>query len=123
MDPNTVLHWLVEAGDQLQAFSAYFLRDLKIRQVQLDELYAVLSALKDGEVTEAEAIECLSRSPHWVWGALEPESKLLLTIDVGERTLAMAQSVLHEAHLRSHGRSSSGCMTTCLRVSSAMRVA
>src|SRR5262245_64375828 len=30
---------------------------------------------------------------------MEPESKLLLTIDVGERTLAMAQSVLHQVAL------------------------
>jgi IS1 family transposase len=99
VDPNTVLQWLVEAADQLQAFSAYFLRDLKIRQVQLDELYAVLSALKAGTIGEEEAIERLSRSPHWVWVAMEPESKLLLTLDVGERTLAMAQRVFHQVAL------------------------
>jgi hypothetical protein len=67
--------------------------------VQLDELYAVLSALKAGTVSAEEAIECLSRSPHWVWVAMEPESKLLLTIDVGERTLALAQRVLHQVAL------------------------
>jgi IS1 family transposase len=99
VDPNTVLQWLVEAADQLQAFSHYFLHDLQLRQVQLDELYAVLSALKAGTIGEDEAIECLSRSPHWVWVAIEPESKLLLTIDVGERTLAMAQRVLHQVAL------------------------
>ena len=38
----------------------------------------------------------LSRSPHWVWGALDPVTKLLLTIDVGDRTLAMAQRVVHQ---------------------------
>ena len=72
-------------------FAQDFLHDLHLPQVQLDELYAVLSAFKDGEVSEAEAIERLSRSPHWVWAAMEPESKLLLTIEVGARTLAMAQ--------------------------------
>jgi hypothetical protein len=96
VDPNTVLQWLVETADQLRVFSHYFLHDLQLRQVQLDELYAVLSALKAGTIGEDEAIECLSRSPHWVWVAMEPESKLLLTIDVGERTLAMAQRVLHQ---------------------------
>jgi IS1 family transposase len=99
VDPNTVLQWLVEAADQLRALSHYFLHDLQLRQVQLDELYAVLSALKEGKVGAEEAIECLSRSPHWVWVAMEPESKLLLTIDVGERTLAMAQRVLHQVAL------------------------
>jgi hypothetical protein len=95
IDPNTVLSWLVEAADQLRAFSQYFLHDLHLRQVQLDELYAVLSALKAGEVSEDEAIERLSRSPQWVWVAMDPESKLLLTIDVGERTLVMAQRFVH----------------------------
>jgi IS1 family transposase len=99
VDPHTVLQWLVEAADQLRAFSHYFLHDLQLRQVQLDELDAVLSALKAGTVGEDEAIECLARSPHWVWVALEPESKLLLTLDVGERTLAMAQRVLHQVAL------------------------
>jgi IS1 family transposase len=96
VDPNTVLQWLVEAADQLRAFSVYFLHDLHLRQVQLDELYAVLSALKEGEVSEDEAIARLSRSPHWVWVAMDPESKLVLAIDVGGRTLAMAQRVVHQ---------------------------
>jgi IS1 family transposase len=95
VDPHTVLQWLVEAAEQLHAFSASFLHDLHIRQVQLDELYAVLSAVKDGEVSADEAIDRLSRSPHWVWTAMDPESKVLLAIDVGERTLAMAQRVVH----------------------------
>ena len=96
VDPNTVLQWLVEAAEQLRAFSQYFLHNLHLTQVQLDELYAVLRAVRDGEVSEDEAITRLSRSPHWVWTAMDPESKLLLTIDVGERTLAMAQRVVHQ---------------------------
>jgi len=95
IDPNTVLSWLMEAADQLRAFSQYFLHDLHLRQVQLDELYAVLSAVKAGVISEDDAIERLSRSPHWVWTAMDPESKLLLAIDVGDRTLAMAQRVVH----------------------------
>src|SRR5207302_1154210 len=96
IDPNTVLGWLVEAAEQLRDFSAYFLHDLCLTQVQLDELYAVLSATKDGTVSAAEAIERLSRSPRWVWTAMDPESKLLLAIDVGDRTLAMAQRLVHQ---------------------------
>src|SRR5215471_18376299 len=47
-------------------------------------------------MSEAEAIERLSRSPHWVWTAIDPETKLLLSVQVGDRTLAMAQAVLHQ---------------------------
>jgi len=95
VDPNTVLQWLVEAAEQLRAFSHHFLHDVRVQQVQLDELFALLSAVKDGTVSEAEAIERLERSPQWVWVAMDPESKLLLVIDVGARTLAMAQRVVH----------------------------
>jgi hypothetical protein len=63
--------------------------------VQLDELFALLSAVKDRDVSEAKAIERLERSPQWVWVALDPESKLLLAIDVGSRTCAMAQRFVH----------------------------
>jgi IS1 family transposase len=96
VDPNTVLQWLVEAAEQLRAFSPYFLCDLHVRQIQLDELYAVLSAVKSGELSEDEAIRRLSRSPQWVWTAMDPETKLLLVVDVGTRTLAMAQRMLHQ---------------------------
>lgn len=96
VDPNTVLQWLVEAAEQLQAFSQYFLHDVRVTQVQLDELFALLRAVKDGAVSEAEALTRLSRSPHWVWVAIDPVTKLLLTIDIGDRTLAMAQRVVHQ---------------------------
>ena len=96
VDPNTVLAWLVDVAEHATAFSQYFLHDVRVNQVQLDELFAILSAVKAGEVTEREAITRLSRSPHWVWTAMDPVTKLLLAIDVGERTLAMAQGVVHQ---------------------------
>src|SRR5713101_3519672 len=96
VDPNTVLQWLIEAANHAAAFSQYFLHDLRVTQVQLDELFALLSAVKAGEVSETEAIQRLSRSPHWVWAAIDPVTKLLLTVDVGNRTLALAQGLVHQ---------------------------
>jgi hypothetical protein len=96
VDPNTVLAWLVEVAEHAAAFSQYFLHDVRVTQVQLDELFALLRAVKTGEVSEAEAVERLSRSPHWVWAAIDPVTKLLLTVEVGNRTLAMAQRVVHQ---------------------------
>src|SRR5882672_2034894 len=96
VDPHTVLAWLVEVADHATAFSQYFLHDVRVTQVQLDELFALLSAVKTGEVSAAEAVERLSRSPHWVWAAIDPVTKLLLPVDVGDRTLAMAQRVVHQ---------------------------
>jgi IS1 family transposase len=96
VDPNTVWQWLVEAAEQLRAFSQHFLHGIRVRQVQLDELFALLSAVKAGEVSEADAIARLERVSQWVWVAMDPESKLLLVIDVGNRTLAMAQHIVHQ---------------------------
>jgi hypothetical protein len=96
VDPHTGLQWLVEAADQAATLSRDCLHDVRLTQVHLDALFALLRAVKAGEVNEGGAIQRLSRSPHWVWGAIAPVSKLLLTIDVGERTLAMAQGVVHQ---------------------------
>ena len=83
-------------ADHATAFSQYFLHDVRVTQVQLDALFALLSAVKTGEVSAAEAVARLSRSPHGVWAALDPVTTLLLTVDVGDRTLAMAQRVVHQ---------------------------
>src|SRR3989449_2558229 len=96
VEANTVLHWLIEAAEQLRAFSAYFLCDVHLEQLQLDELYAVLRALKASEISDDEAMKRLERSPSWVWTVMDPTSKLLVVVDVGSRTLAMAQRVVHQ---------------------------
>ena len=95
-DPTTVLGWLVETADHLEAFSHHFVHDLDVKQVQMDELFAVLSAVKDGEISEQQAIKRLSRSPHWVWVAMDPVYTRILAVDVGDRTLAMAQRLVHQ---------------------------
>ena len=78
-----------------QGFFRYFCA-VHVKQVQLDELYAVLREVKAGALTDNDAIERLERSRPWVWTAMDPESKLLLVMDVGPRTLAMAQRVVHQ---------------------------
>ena len=44
--------------------------------MQLDELYALLGAVKAGSISETEAIERFDRSPHWMWVVMDSESKL-----------------------------------------------
>src|SRR5262249_55204124 len=93
---NTVLQGLVEAAEQLRAFSVYFLCNLHLEQLQLDELYAVLRDLKAGKINDDEAIRRMERSPYWVWTVMDATSKLLLMVDVGRSTMAMAQRVEHQ---------------------------
>jgi hypothetical protein len=96
VDPNTVLQWLVEAAEQLQAFTRYVLCDVHVRQLQLDELYAVIRDLKNGEMSEDDALKRLEHARHWVWTAIDPVSKLLVAIAVGPRTLEMVQRVVQQ---------------------------
>ena len=86
----------MEAAEHLRAFSSYFLCDLHVGQLQLDAFYAVLRDLKAGAISDDEAMKRLDRSPYWVWTAMDPPSKLLVVVDVGSRTLAMAQRVVHQ---------------------------
>ena len=68
---------------------------VRARQVQWDARVALLSAVKAGEVRAAEALERLERSPQGVWVARDPERTWRLALDVDDRTLAMAQRVVH----------------------------
>jgi hypothetical protein len=93
VDPKTVLQWWVEAAEPRKAVSQHCLHDVRGTPVPLDELSALLRAVKEGEGSETEAITRLARSPHWVWVALDPVTTWLLAPAVGARTRAMAQGV------------------------------
>jgi hypothetical protein len=64
-------------------------------QVQLDDLFAPLSAVQDGETSATTASKRRARSPHWLWVAMDPVTKVVLPVDVGARTLTMAPWVVH----------------------------
>jgi hypothetical protein len=88
------LRWLVEVAEHRAAFSPYFLHDVRVTQVQLDVFFALPSAVQTDEVSQAEAMKRFDCSSQWVFVAMDPISTLLLTIDVGDRTLAMAQHLV-----------------------------
>jgi hypothetical protein len=94
--PNTALHWLGEAAEQLQAFTSYCLCDVHVTQLPLDECYAGLRALKAGESSADETCERLEGARPWVWTASAPVSPWLRAMVGGPRTLAMAQRVGHQ---------------------------
>jgi IS1 family transposase/transposase-like protein len=110
--PETVLRWLVETEPHLLAFNRYWVRELQIEQVQLDELYGVIRAYQTGALTEAEAITALdhpdpdeamvSSAPPppaqslWLWTAIDPVSKFWLAAVVGDRGAAQAGQIVHQ---------------------------
>jgi IS1 family transposase len=67
-----------------------------VTQRQLDELYAILRGVREGQSSEEQALRLLEPARPWVWTAIDPVSKLLLAIEVGPRTVAMAQRVVHQ---------------------------
>jgi hypothetical protein len=94
--PNTVLQGWVAVADHAGACSPYGLHDVRVTQGQLDALCALLSAVNAGEGSDAAALHRLSRSPPWGWAAIDPVTKGLRTIAVGDRPLARAQRVVHQ---------------------------
>jgi len=103
--PKTVLQGLVEAAELLRVFSPHVLQDVRGRQGQRDTVLALLSAVKGGEGSGAEAIARLARSPQGVWVAMDPESTRRLARDVGDRPRAMAPRVVHYV---------GGCQVKCV---------
>jgi transposase-like protein len=56
VEANTVLAWLIEAAEHAETVSHFLLHDLKVKQVRLDELFALVSELRTGQIDEQGAI-------------------------------------------------------------------
>jgi hypothetical protein len=87
--------WLGAAAEPRRAFSTYVLCDVHVRQLPLDEGYAVLRGVRDGESRAENARKRLERARHWVWTVIDPESKRRWVTEVGPRPLEMVQRVVH----------------------------
>jgi transposase-like protein len=88
---ETVLEWLRRAAEKAAEINRHLLREVKVTEVQLDELWSFIArkhateATDDGESTE-ESSDCRQ----WIWVSLAPEFRLLLAAYVGPRTLHSA---------------------------------
>ena len=78
VDKDAVLSWLVAASAHSEAVLGYAMHELHLEQVQMDELYALLRDVNE---------EGKGRRRCWVWAAIDPMSKLLLAVEVGDRGL------------------------------------
>ena len=99
IEAKSVLGWLVEAAEHSAVVSTYVVQDLRVEQIQLDELFARVAEWREqipDETAAAEALERLPRRPRWVWTAIDPVSKLFICWSVGKRRLAMVQTVVHQ---------------------------
>ena len=95
VDVNTVFGWLGEASGHVKAVSRYMLHELHVTQVQLDELYVLLGGKKEKSEAEERTSRREKRRHCWLWGAIDAESKLLMAVEIGDRSLETAQRVVH----------------------------
>jgi transposase-like protein/IS1 family transposase len=92
---ETTLEWLRRAAEKAEAINQHLLRDVKVTQVELDELWSFVlrKRSKNAEVS-GESPEESSDGRQWVWVSFAPEFRLLLATHVGPRTFESALKLI-----------------------------
>ena len=95
---NTVSKLMVEAGQACAAYHDEAVHDVEARKVQCDEIWAFCYA-KERNVPLAKA------APHgagdvWTWTALDSDSKMILSYQVGDRSGATAIEFMDDLRSR-----------------------
>ncbi len=85
---NTVTKLLVEAGEACAAYHDETVRNVTAAHVQCDEIWSFCYA-KDNNVKTAKAAPNGANAV-WTWTAIERNSKLILSFEVGDRSGATA---------------------------------
>ena len=85
---NTVSKLLVEAGEACAAYHDEAVRDVHASRVQCDEIWSFCYA-KEKNVARAKAAP-KGAGDVWTWTAIEADTKLIISWEVGDRTSATA---------------------------------
>jgi transposase-like protein len=81
----TIARWLARAGDHSQRWHDQRLRGLVVALVQMDELYVRIRTVLQGR---------------WLWVAIDPLSKVILSVHLGRRRAEDAYALVHDTHAR-----------------------
>jgi len=76
----TITRWLTRAGKQAELLHDYYFHDVHLDHVQVDELYAKVR----GE------------GKRWVWAGIDPRTKIVPRLHVGQQTTADAHCFPHD---------------------------
>lgn len=97
---GTVLKLLVEAGEFCSSYQDHSLRDLSCKRIEADEIWAFVGAKKKN-----------AKRPEygdiWTFTALDPDSKLMVSWLVGERSQESATAFMCDLASRVSGKRSS----------------
>jgi hypothetical protein len=81
--PDTVLEWIKKAGQHCERVSEYMIRELKLTQVQLDEMWTFVHK-KQRQLSEEEKVHHSEWGDNWIWIAFDPVRKLIVALVVGK---------------------------------------
>jgi IS1 family transposase len=99
---NTVTKLLVDAGVACAAYHDEYVRRLRTKRVQVDEIWSFCYA-KEKNVEKAE------KAPEgagdlWTWTAIDADSKLMISWGVGDRHAGVARVFLEDVSSRLNNR-------------------
>ncbi len=91
---NTVAKLLVDAGKACVQFHDKAVRNVKAQRVQCDEIWSFCYAKEKNVKTSKSAPE--GSGDVWTWTALDSDSKLIISYQIGDRTASTAYEFMHD---------------------------
>ena len=98
---NTVTKLLVDLGKASMIFHDKYVRQLRVRRLQCDEIWAYVGA-KAKNVTPAK--KEIGWGDVWTWVGIDADTKLIVSYLVGGRGADWAMDFMKDAASRIHGR-------------------
>ena len=95
---NTVSKLMVEAGQACAAYHDEAVHDVETRKVQCDEIWAFCYAKEKNVMLAKSAPE--GAGDVWTWTALDSDSKMILSYEVGDRSGATAIEFMDDLRSR-----------------------
>jgi IS1 family transposase len=80
---NTVLRLMVDAGRACDAYHNEYVKELKSRRIQVDEIWSFVAAKQKN--VQAMKTPIVGAGDCWTWTALDADSKLIVSYFVGGR--------------------------------------
>ena len=99
---NTVTKLLVEAGQACEDFHHEHMRGIQVRRVECDEIWCFAYA-KQKNVPQIRGNPAWAGDV-WTWTALDPDSKLMVSWLVGDRSQECAHEFMADLRSRLEGR-------------------
>lgn len=100
LDVNTIMTLLVKAGERCQTLMDTRLRGLKIKHLELDEIWTYVGK-KRRNVREGDSPEL---GDQWVFVAIDADTKLIPCFHVGKRHIEDTRTFLWDLYGRIEGR-------------------